>query len=252
MKKVSSSTSHLGIILAFNLSAIALAIIWAILQNESPIEYFEETEVMTLMSSIQLLILAGLCWKIANYRKQASSQRKTWKSPVNLWRILTVGFIFLALDDYFEIHENTDHFIHWIFAIQETPITDRLDDIILISYSMIGSYFIYNFWYEFKRYKPAFKLFIIAFILTFIMGIFDWYNNDETLVQYWVTNPQYQELVYDCLQTVEESLKLIAEGVFIAAFCVCLNVAQNISYLAQQQHKLNQLNESPLELGSRR
>jgi|GEM_PF-694480 hypothetical protein len=251
MKKVSSSPSHIGIILAFNLSGITLAIVWAILQNESPIEYFEENEIMTLISSLQLLILAGLCWKIANYRKQVSSQRQTWKSPVNLWRMLTVGFIFLALDDYFEIHENTDRFIHWIFAIQETPITDRLDDIILLSYSVIGSYFIYHFWHEFKRYRPAFRFFIAAFILTAIMGIFDWYNNDKTLVQYWVTNPQHQELVYDGLQTVEESLKLIAEGVFIAAFYVCLNVARNISYIAQQQHKLTQLNESPVEVGSR-
>jgi hypothetical protein len=253
MKKVpsSASTSHLGIILAFNFSAIALAIVWAILQNESPIEYFEETEVMTLMSSLQLLILAGLCWKIANYRKQVSSQRKTWKSPVNLWRMLTIGFIFLALDDYFEIHENTDHFIHWIFGIQETPTTDRIDDIIVLSYSVIGSYFIYSFWCEFKQYRPAFRFFIAAFILTLIMGIFDWFNNDETLVQYWVSNPQYQELVYDSLQTVEESLKLIAEGVFISAFCICLNVARNISYIAQRQQKLNQFNESPLEVGSR-
>lgn len=241
MKKVSSSASasHLGFILAFNLTTITLAIIWAILQNESPIEYFEETEVMTLMSSIQLLILAGLCWKIANYRKQVSSQLKTWKSPVNLWRMLTVGFVFLALDDYFEIHENTDHFIHWIFGIQETPLTDRIDDIIVISYSIVGSYFIYTFWYEFKQYRPAFRLFIAAFLLTFIMGIFDWYNNDETLVQYWVTNPQYQKLVYDSLQTVEESLKLIAEGVFIAAFCVCLNVARNMSDIIKPQQQLN-------------
>ena len=251
MKKASSYTSYLRVILAFNFTAIATAIIWAILQDETPIEYFEETEVMTVLSSLQLLILAGLCWKTANSRKQVSSQRKTWKSPANLWRILTFGFIFLALDDYFEIHENTDHFIHWILGIQETPATDRIDDIIVISYSVIGSYFIYGFWREFKQYRPAFRLFIAAFILTAIMGVFDWYNNDETLVQYWITNPQYQEFVYDSLQTVEESLKLIAEGVFISAFYVCLNIARNISYLAKQQQEQNQLNKSPIELGSR-
>ncbi|MGB3403234.1 MAG: hypothetical protein WBA77_11130 [Microcoleaceae cyanobacterium] len=239
IKKVSSSSSYLWIILAFNLTAIAMAIIWAIVQKESPIEYFEETEIMTLLSSLQLLILSGLCWKIANYRKQASSQRKSWKSPVNLWRMMTFGFVFLALDDYFEIHEKTDHFIHWILDIQETAVTDRIDDIILISYSVIGSYFIYSFWYEFKQYRPAFRFFIGAFILTAIMGVFDWYNNDETLVQYWITNPQYQELVYDCLQTVEESLKLIAEGVFISAFSVCLNLAKQMSDLAQQQRKID-------------
>jgi hypothetical protein len=252
MKKASSPSSYIKIILALNLTAITLAIIWAILQNESPIEYFEETEVMTLLSSLQLLIIAGLCWKIANYRKQISSQRKTWKSPVNLWRILTFCFIFLALDDYFEIHEKTDHFIHWILDIQETPVTDRIDDIILLSYSVIGSYFIYSFWQEFKQYRPAFRFFIAAFILTAVMGIFDWYNNDETIVQYWVKNPQYQELVYDCLQTVEESLKLIAEGVFISAFYVSLNLAQQMSILAKQQQELNQFDQSPLEVGSRK
>ncbi len=245
MKKASYPSSHLRMILAFNFSAIALAIFWAIIQKESPIEYFEETEIMTLLSSLQLLVLAGLCLKIANVRKQVSSQSKTWKYPINLWRMMSIGFVFLAVDDYFEVHEKTDHFIHWIFGIQETPLTDRIDDIILISYSVIGSYFIYSFWHEFKQYRPAFRYFILAFILTAIMGIFDWYNNDETLVQYWITNPQYQELVYDCLQTVEESLKLIAEGVFISAFYVCLNQARHMSDMAKQQQEYKPLNNYP-------
>ncbi len=102
---------------------------------------------------------------------------------------------------------------------------------------------IYSFWHEFKRYNPAFRLFIAAFTLTAMMMILDWYNNDETLIYNWVTNPQYQELVYDSFQTIEESLKLIAEGVFIATFSVCLNLAKQMSNVVKIQKNLNYIND---------
>ncbi|MGB3535155.1 MAG: hypothetical protein WBA13_16780 [Microcoleaceae cyanobacterium] len=249
MKKASTPSSYIRIILAFNFSAIFLAIIWAILQEESPIEYFEEYEIMTLLSTLQLLILAGLSKRIAYFRQKTNPQYKALNSPVNLWKIMTIGFILLAIDDLFEVHETTDRLIHWIFDIQETPLTDRIDDIIVISYSIIGAYIIYCFWHEFKRYRPAFKFFIIGFILTIIMGIFDLYTNDKTLVQYFIKNLQYQELVHDSLKVVEESLKLMAEGVFIAAFCVCLNLAQQMSQQAKLHPESDNLkNSSQAEL----
>ena len=229
VRRVSSIQSSFWIILAFDILAITLAVSRALLRQKSPMRYFEETGIMSFFSGLQLLIIAGLSLRISFIRQQIKTRFKSWKSPQNLWRIMAIGFVFLAADEIFEIHENIDKLIHQGLRITETALTDRIDDLIIVSYSLIGGYILYSFWQEFKRYQPAFCLFIVGFVLKAAMVIFDLYTNNEMILSSWITDPQVHELVYDSLRTVEESLKILAEGAFIAAFCACLNLAKQIT-----------------------
>ncbi len=229
VRRVSSIQSSFWIILAFDILAITLAVGRALLRQKSPMRYFEETGIMSFFSGLQLLIMAGLSWRISLIRQEVKMQSKSWKSPQNLWKIMAIGFIFLAADEVLEIHEGIDQLIHEVFRITETQLTDRIDDLIIVSYSMIGGYILYSFWHEFKRYQPAFFAFIVGFVLKAGMVMFDLYTNNEMVLSSWITNPQTHELVYDSLRTIEESLKILAEGAFIAAFCACLSIAKKIT-----------------------
>lgn len=229
VRRVSSIQSSFWWIVGFDILAITLAISRALLRQKSPMRYFEETGIMSFFSGLQLLILGGLSWRISLIRQQVKMNFKSWKSPQNLWKIMAIGFVFLAADEILEIHEGIDQFIHQILQITETQLTDRIDDFIIISYSLIGGYILYSFWQEFKRYQPAFSLFIIGFLLKAGMVIFDLYTNDEMILSSWITDPQTHELVYDSLRTVEESLKILAEGAFIAALFTCLGLAKKIT-----------------------
>ena len=219
--------SYLWMILLFDLVFLGLTIRRAVLLGKSPMVYFGETGIISWLSCVQLLVLSGLAWRISSVRKQAKIQGK--KAPQNLWKLIGLGFIYLAIDEIVQIHEGTDWLIHWLFKIEETRLTDSFDDVIVVFYSIVGCYILYDFWDEFKRYFQVFSLFIFAFVLKGIMVAFDIYTNDETILSAWFNNPEDQKMMLDWLSTIEDSFKILAEGVFIAAFIGCLKIAKRIT-----------------------
>lgn len=68
--------SHTIWIVLFNLTVLSLTILRAVLRDKTPIEYFEETGIITWFSGIQLLVLSGLAWRIARIRKKSENQRQ--------------------------------------------------------------------------------------------------------------------------------------------------------------------------------
>ncbi|MDY6901825.1 MAG: hypothetical protein SWZ49_27670 [Cyanobacteriota bacterium] len=189
--------------------------------------YFGETGIISWLSCIQLLVLSGLSWRISWVRKQVETKVK--KSPKTLWQLIALGFFYLAVDEILQIHEATDWLIHWLFKMEETRLTDSIDDAIVALYGIIGVYLLYKFWDEFKHYFQAFRLFIFAFILKLVMVIFDFYTNDEMILSNRFSDPEEQKVMLDWLTTIEDSFKILAEGVFIAAFCACLQIAKRIT-----------------------
>lgn len=55
------------------------------------------------------------------------------------WLALTAGFLFLAFDELFMVHESMDRYIHQLFALKETPWTDRLDDLLVGLYVAVAA-----------------------------------------------------------------------------------------------------------------
>ncbi len=221
--------SHLWKIIAVNLLMIGAMMIRAILKQRSPMRYFGEMGIITWFSCVQLLILAGLSWKIYRIRKLAEGEYQGKHPPQMLWKIITIGFVFLAVDEVAQIHETTDTLIHWLFQIPEENQFLQLDGVIVASYTVVSAYVLYFFRDEFKRYKPAFYLFILGFFFKVIMVTIDITTDDESLFSFWLSDPKLHKFVYDWVQAVEDSFKLLAEAAFISAFLVCVQIAKRIT-----------------------
>jgi len=219
--------SHTIWIVLFNLTVLSLTILWGVLRGKLPIEYFEETGIITWFSGIQLLVLSGLAWRIARIRKKAGIAGK--KAPQNLWKWIAFGFFYLTVDEMAQIHEAIDFLIHDLFDLETTRLTDSIDDIIVLLYSLIGLYILYNFRDEFNKYLGVFYLFAIAFFLKGIMVAFDIYTNNDEAFSDWFADPEQAQNLLDWLRVIEDCFKILAEGVFIGALVGCTAIARQLT-----------------------
>ena len=146
---------------------IIIAVGRAIILDRNPLRYFDERGFITWLSVIQLLFIAYLCWKISIIRANGDSALKGWKNPARPWQIMTGGFIFLALDEYFGIHENTDVGIHELLNLNENGLTTRIDDFIILFYAIIGLFFLRFFKSEFQKFTSTIRWFVTGFSLCF-------------------------------------------------------------------------------------
>ncbi|ERT04388.1 putative membrane protein [Lyngbya aestuarii BL J] len=219
--------SYLWMILLFDLVFLGLTIRRAVLLGKSPMVYFGETGIISWLSCLQLLVLSGLAWQISGVRKQVNLKGK--KAPQTLWQLISIGFFYLAVDEIGQIHETVDVLIQWMFNVPEDNNLLKYDGVIVAGYSAVGAYILYSFWDEFKRYKPAFYLFVLGFALKATMVLIDLGTDDDSIFSFWLADPKRHKLVYEWIQMVEESFKIIAEGAFIAAFIACLQIAKRIT-----------------------
>ncbi|MDJ0553168.1 MAG: hypothetical protein QNJ68_01750 [Microcoleaceae cyanobacterium MO_207.B10] len=213
------STKKLLLITLFvNFVAIAGVIIRAILLEKGPYRYFDEGSLINWLSGVQLLIIGGINWQIYNLRKASRSA----KDKQLLWQFFAFGFVFCCLDEILQIHERFDKFIHWIFQIQETPLTDSIDDVIILMYGIIGLLVIYYFRQEFYYYRDSFPYFKIALILACCsIGLDFLTQGQETEIL-----TEAQEMQREWLRSVEEIFKLFTEVFLIASFYKCLRIAK--------------------------
>ncbi|WP_413161126.1 hypothetical protein ACL6C3_21700 [Capilliphycus salinus ALCB114379] len=221
--------SYLWMILLFDCVVLGLTIRRAVLLGKSPMRYFGETGIISWFSCLQLLILSGLAWKIYRIRKLAPVETKQKHKPQTLWKLISIGFFFLAVDEIAQIHETTDVLIQWLFNVPDGHNILRFDGVIVAGYSAVGAYILYSFADEFKRYKPTFYLFFLGFAFKATMVLIDLGTDDDSIFSFWLADPKRHQLVYDWIQTVEESFKILAEGAFIAAFIACLQIAKRIT-----------------------
>ena len=191
---------------------------------------FEDGGFITYFSVIQLFILSYFTGKTFNVRKQtlpSSPQKSHWKSPVAIWGILSLGFSFLALDDLLMIHEFFDKTIHKVWQLQETGLTDRIDDAIIALYGIIAIAVLVSYRQELKKYRAALPSVIVAFVLLFAMVAVDTITNRNEILEMFLAS-ETVEGIQDWIFTVEDGLKLLAEGFYIVAAQLCLNIARGL------------------------
>ncbi len=83
-------------VLLFETLAIVIALALGYLQGniETP---FKEGGLITWVSFLQLLLIAGLSWKVFTLHNGVLNPRG-WRSPQMVWAIIAVGFVYLAFD----------------------------------------------------------------------------------------------------------------------------------------------------------
>ncbi len=81
------------------------------------LKYFGERRLITLLSCSQLLVISFLSFLIFVKRNEKLTLN-IYQSSHFVWLIMSCGFLFLALDDLFRIHEKTDKLIHQLLQIE--------------------------------------------------------------------------------------------------------------------------------------
>ena len=191
---------------------------------------FEDGGFITYFSVIQLFILSRFTYKIFKTRSQAV--KFPWRSIVAIWGIFSLGFSFLALDDLLMIHEFFDASIHDIWRLQETNLSDRLDDAIICLYGLLALGACVAYRQELKKYAVALPLAITAFALLFIMiGIDALTNRDDVLLT--LFSPERVVDIQSWIFILEDGCKLLSEAFFIVAVHRCLQIARQLTPIPQ-------------------
>lgn len=99
--------------------------------------YLGEKGPLTFLSFLQLAAIAVVAWMIFQARSTGADKFSP-KQPAFLWAIVSCGFMLLAVDEMFQVHERIDYAVHDLLALDPTPVTDRLDDVIVGLYGLIG------------------------------------------------------------------------------------------------------------------
>lgn len=197
-----------------NIVVVALAIGLYILTGN---DYFDEGGFVTVYSSLQLLTIAFIVFKI--HRCSPTKRR------FSIWKIIAAGFVFLAFDEAFKIHETIDGLIHVILSIQENAYTDRIDDYIIAVYAFIGLGFLYVYREEFLSYRSTLPYFVLGFVMLFgMVGLDVLTNRNDILPIYF--DAGVAETLHRYLTFGEESLKIFAEASFLLGFSRILCMAQ--------------------------
>lgn len=200
-------------VLIFDLSIILVGVANSFFDPDNPLESFAEWGFVTLLSGFQLLFIGLISWEIYRIRRKGKG---VWEKSRYIWVILGFGFIYLAFDEVFEFHEGFDYLIHQQLGIEETGLTDRLDDIIVISYLLVGLHLLNISRDEIKKFRNAFGPMRFAFALVILMSIVDVVSNRRDIISHFIQNEDWSYTIFIGLNIVEEAAKLVASGIIFA------------------------------------
>jgi hypothetical protein len=175
---------------------------------------FKEDGFATYVSFFFLLSLSLLSFVIFLLRYKTTNEIVMH----SFWMIAAIGFLFLAFDEKLMWHERFDLFLHSYFEVEETAITDRLDDIIIGFYGLIGVGVIYIFRREIFQFAPANLLLISGFYLLFISVFLDILVNRYDILPALLGEKSFVKKLHMICHVLEDIIKLLAEGFFISAF----------------------------------
>jgi DNA-binding CsgD family transcriptional regulator len=192
----------------------------------SPEEVFgKEASFITWVSFAQLISISIISYRIFNRRILSIT-----KKEAVIWALISAGFLFLSIDEVARIHENMDSFFHKkIIHMKETAITDRLDDLIIGIYALIGIGVLYKFKKELVIFKKALPYLITSILLIFLMVITEVTANRFDLLPFLIKDKAIAHNVYDLFKIAEEALKLYAEAVMVSGFYLCLQISKGIT-----------------------
>lgn len=215
---------HIIWVLSIEFVVILLAITIAFFQNCDIDKYFEENTFVSWFSFINLIFISQIAgiifYNMFTVSENGESHERSFKKRLAvsfIWIGVAAGFLFLALDEVMMIHERMDRAIHLFFGITRTELTDRLNDLFVLLYAIIGLVAIYFSRKSLMFFKKSRYLLASAILCFLIMMIFDYLGKDNN--DY---NQRSEMTVY------EESFKLIGGGFFILSALNCLKISEKI------------------------
>jgi hypothetical protein len=198
-------------LLFINAAAIAAPLL--LVSNPRP-HFVDEGGFITLLSFFHLYAIGCLAASLYAVRR-AAAERKGWQQPYWLWFLVALGFMFLALDEILEIHEYLDVYLHNALHLQETMLTDRLDDIIPALYGLAGLGVLVLYRAELLHYRRLLPLVLAGGVLAGASVVLDLLTNFDAAGRELL--PPVIAAVFWELTMVEEICKLLAVAVFLGA-----------------------------------
>ncbi|MCV6587210.1 MAG: hypothetical protein OIF47_16910 [Marinibacterium sp.] len=196
--------------------AIILVALWVGLRQGNIGAAFDEGELGTYASVLILLLTGGTSFAL--YRARRGGSALALSDDRRIWQVCGVGFIFLALDDAFRIHENLDKLIHRVAGLQETGLSDRIDDVLILIYGLIGFAILARARREIARSRGFLIFMIDGFALMVVQFCIDVATNSNDLL-IWIGIPAGQhDIILSVAMAAEESVKLLAGATLLAGF----------------------------------
>ena len=188
-------------------------------------DQFGEGKIGTLLSGILLALIGLTNFRI--YQARRTARRFSLSAPESLWLMLSLAFAFLFLDETFQIHEALDQIIHRITGTTETALTDRIDDLIILAYGLIGIAILLFHRHEVTRIPLLTSFLVGGFLLTVVQTGFDAMTNGDDPFSWLGLSGAQTESIYIRASLAEEALKLFAEAVLLAGFAHALRYVRS-------------------------
>ena len=183
----------------------------AIALGDEPAEQFGEGGLGTWASVVLLAASAVVAFATWRARRAATG-------AALVWLVIAAGFVYLALDDALSWHEKLDRFVHRkVLGIATTEVTKHLDDLILGVYGLLALAVLYRFRDELRRVPGLPRVLALAMGLMFLQVAIDMLDHPDA-IRALVDKGPVRQLVRLWTPVVEETVKLLAEGVFLLGF----------------------------------
>ena len=177
------------IIAAICVASSVATVIFSTLVHGDPAFSFGEHRLGTYASVAVLAAAAWAAWRVALQLDRDPFAR--------VWRMGAVLLGFFAVDDFFMLHENADYIFHWLLARDpKDPLTDRIDDVIVITYPFVVAFFAWPSRKDLAALPWTLWSMVLALTMFAAMAVIDW---------------------LDASPIIEESIKIGAGGAILAA-----------------------------------
>lgn len=209
-------------ILVINIFVIVITIVVAGIKAEYPSTYMEQAELLTWFSAVQLFLIAIISVLISRLRFKAGAKQKYLYKPGHFWLIVACAFLFLGFDEITQLHEQLDQGIHHVLELEQTDLSNRLDDLVLGCYGGLGGLLLWINLPEINLYQSLLPKLKLSSLLIVLMIFFDLLTSSNDLVK-------SQELDH-LFRTMEESCKFLAEGILLEMVIDCSWLAKKFSH----------------------
>lgn len=205
-------------VITLNLSVIGLAVFFGLLRGNL-LKQFGEISLPTLASFIQLLLTALICWRVFKLESARVAQDNRAARPT-IWALFAAGFIYLALDEVLKLHERMDKWIHLAFRFERTVMTERFDDIIVALYMIGALVVLFNYRRVLWKFLGTWPFFACGFAAAAIMIGADFLGAYQRAMIN-LAGPDRPDLLVTLCGVLEDSSKIIAEGLFLSGYFKC-------------------------------
>jgi hypothetical protein len=218
----------LVLFLAVNLAVIAAAVILGLSKTGNPSRYFGEGRFTTAVSCAQLLLVAFFAFRIFAARRALSA--KLFAGPA-LWLFVAAGFVFLAADDAFKIHETLGRLLRGAVPSGGGP----MDDLVLVAYGLAGIAMLWLYRRELRPMRVMLPPLAIGFIFAAAAILSDALGDKPGLLLRFVGDLVRAKKLQGWADVGDGGFTLLAEGLFASAFYLGWRTASAPSATGSQQ-----------------